>query len=74
MGYLPNQSKLLTLVDIRLGIVRLLVLLVDDRILSSAGPGAQLGVVALGYLLVRLLRSLSAGALDGLGNVVGGVL
>lgn len=60
--------------DIGLGVVGLLVLLVEDSILGSAGAGADLGIVVLGDLLVGLLGSLSTGALDGLGNVVGGVL
>lgn len=50
------------------------VLLVDDGILRSGGTGAQLGIVILGDLLVGFLRSLGTGALDGLGNIVRGVL
>jgi hypothetical protein len=54
--------------------MRLLVLLVDDRILGRAGTGAHLRIRVLGHLLVGLLGALGTGALDGLGNVVGGVL
>lgn len=60
--------------EIGLGIVGLFVLLVNDRILGSGGTGGELGVVVLGDLLVGLLGSLGTGALDGLGDVVGGVL
>lgn len=52
----------------------LLVLLVNKGILGSAGTGAQLSVVILGDLLVGLLGSLGTGALDGLRDVVGGLL
>jgi hypothetical protein len=61
-------------VDIGLGVVALLVLLVNDGILGGAGTGADVGVAVLGDVLVGLLGSLGAGALDGLGDVVGGVL
>lgn len=64
----------LTLVEIGLGIMRLLVLLVDDGILGSGSTGAQLGIIVLGDLLVGLLGGLGTGALDGLGNVLCGVL
>lgn len=64
----------LTLVDISLGVVGELVLLVDNGILGGAGTGRDLGVVVLGDVLVGLLGSLSASTLDGLGDVVGGVL
>lgn len=60
--------------EIGLGIVNLFVLLVNDGILGSGGTGGHIGVVVLGHLLVGLLRSFSTGALDGLGDVVGGVL
>jgi hypothetical protein len=70
---LPAKDRL-TLVNIGLGVMRLLVLLVDDRILGRAGTGAHLRIRVLGHLLVGLLGALGTGALDGLGNVVGGVL
>lgn len=60
--------------DIGLGVVGLLVLLVNDGVLGGAGAGADVGVAVLGDVLVGLLGSLGAGALDGLGDVVGGVL
>lgn len=60
--------------DISLGVMRVLVLLIPEGVLRSAGTGADAGVGVLGDLLVGLLGSLSAGALDGLGDVVGGVL
>lgn len=60
--------------DIGLGVVGDLILLVDESILGSAGTGADLGIVALGDILVGLLGCLGTGALDGLRDVVGGVL
>jgi hypothetical protein len=63
-----------TLVDIGLGVVGELVLLVDSGILSGAGPGGDVGIVVLSDILVCLLGSLSASTLDGLSDVVGGVL
>ena len=66
--------RLLTLVGISLGVVRLLVELVGDGILCGSGAGADAGVRVLGNLLVGLVGSLGTGALDGLRNVVGGVL
>jgi hypothetical protein len=41
---------------------------------GTVGDGVVAGNVALGLLLVGLLGSLSGLALDGLGDVVGGVL
>jgi hypothetical protein len=64
----------LTLVEIGLDIVGLLVLLVNNGVLGSRGTSAQLGIVILGDVLVGLLGGLSTGALDGLGDVVCGVL
>jgi hypothetical protein len=61
-------------VDISLGVVAGLVDLVSNGILCGSGAGAEAGVAVLGNLLVGLLGSLGTGALDGLGNVVGGVL
>jgi hypothetical protein len=61
-------------VDISLGVVGELVLLVNNGILGGAGTGGDLGIVVLSDVLVGLLGSLSASALDGLGDVVGSVL
>ena len=41
---------------------------------GTVGEGVLAGDVALGLLLVGLLGGGGSGALDGLGNVVGGVL
>lgn len=60
--------------DISLSVVAGLVELVSSGILCGSGAGAEAGIVVLGNLLVGLLGSLGTGALDGLGNVVGGVL
>lgn len=59
---------------IGLGVVGLLVLLVTDGVNGSVRTGAQLGVGVLGDVLVGLLGGRGTGALDGLGDVVGGVL
>jgi hypothetical protein len=63
-----------TLVETGLGIVGLFVLLVENGILGSGGPAAEAGVVVLGDTLVGFLRGSGSSALDGLGDVVGGVL
>jgi hypothetical protein len=68
------SRRKLTLVDISLGVVGNLILLVEEGILSSAGAGGDLCVVALSDVLVGLLGSLGTGALDGLSDVVGGLL
>lgn len=60
--------------DIGLGVVDLLVLLVTDGVDGGAGTGAPVGVGVLGDLLVGLLGSGGTGALNGLGDVVGGLL
>lgn len=60
--------------DISLGVVGRLVELVSNCILGGSGTGAQVCVAVLGNILVGLLGSLRAGALDGLRNVVCGVL
>ncbi len=60
--------------DISLRVVTGLVELVSDGILCGSGAGAEAGVVVLCNLLVGLLGSFGTGALDGLGNVVCGVL
>jgi hypothetical protein len=57
--------------------VLLLVELVAGGVKSTGGTvseGVLAGNVALGLLLVGLLGGGGSGALDGLGNVVGGVL
>lgn len=63
-----------TLVDISLGVVSRLVGLVLDSIDTGAGTGGKAGVAVLGDLLVGLLGGGSSGTLDGLADVVGGVL
>jgi hypothetical protein len=55
-------------------VVLLLVNLVAESILASAQASADIGVVVLGNLLVGLLGTSVHGALDGLGDVVGGVV
>lgn len=60
--------------DIGLGVVGKLVLLVEEGILGSAGAGGDVGIAALSDTLVGLLGSLSSSALEGLRDVVGGVL
>ena len=58
-------------------VVLLLVELVGGGVKSTGGTvgeGVLAGNVALGLLLVGLLGRGGGGALDGLGNVVGGVL
>jgi hypothetical protein len=63
-----------TLVDISLGVVGSLVLLVDDGVLGGSGTAGKACVVVLGDLLVGLLGCLSTSSLNGLGDVVCGVL
>jgi hypothetical protein len=63
-----------TLVDISLGLVRLLVELVSDGVLGGRGAGTEGGIGILGDVLVGFVGGLSTGALDGLGYVVCGVL
>lgn len=63
-----------TLVGVGLGVVDGLVLLVDDGVLGGLSAGAEAGVGVLGNVLVGLLLSSGTGALDGLRDVVGGVL
>lgn len=60
--------------DISLGVVLGLIHLVSNGILGSRGTRSEGRVSVLGDLLVGLLRGSGTGALDGLGNVVGGVL
>ena len=64
----------LTLVDISLGVVRCLVLLVDNGILCGGSTAAKAGIRVLGDVLVGLLGCLGTTALDGLSDVVNGVL
>lgn len=61
------------LVDISLAVMLLLVELVADGITSGLGTGAEGGIAVLGHVLVGLLGSSGTGALNGLGDVVGGV-
>ena len=63
-----------TLVDISLGVVGGLVLLVEDGVLGGGGTAADACVAVLGDVLVDLLGCLGPGALDGLRDVVCGVL
>jgi hypothetical protein len=63
-----------TLVDIGLSVMDLLVLLVEESVLGSGGTSGNVGVVVLGDFLVDLLGGGGSGALDGLGDVVDGVL
>ena len=52
----------------------LLVLLVEDGVLGGGGAGADAGIAVFGDVLVGFLGGGGAGALDGLGDVVCGVL
>lgn len=60
--------------DIGLGIVGHLVFLVENSVLGSGGSATQAGVAVLGDTLVGLLRSCGTSALDGLRDVLAGVL
>lgn len=60
--------------DIGLGVVGCLILLVDNGILCSGSSAAQASIRVLGDMLVGLLGCLSTTALDGLRDVVDGVL
>lgn len=71
---MESELRKRTLVDISLGVVGGLVLLVNDGVLAGGETGAQACIVVLGNALVGLLGSFSTGALDGLADVVGGVL
>ena len=64
----------LTLVDVSLGVVDVLILLVTEGVNGGVGASADAGIGVLGDLLVCDLGGLGTGALDGLSNVVGGVL
>ena len=64
----------LLLVELGVGLVSVLVDLVSDGGGGSVESGSDGGVGVLGDLLVGLLGGLSSEALDGLGNVVGGLL
>ena len=63
-----------TLVDVSLGVVAGLVDLVGDGVLGGRSARSEGRVAVLGDRLVGLLGCLSTGALDGLRDVVGGVL
>lgn len=69
----PAHGRL-TLVGVSLGVVHGLILLVDSRVFgcTCAGPEACVGV--LGDILVCLLGAFVGSALNGLGDVVCGVL
>ena len=62
------------LVDIGRAVVLLLVELVTDSILGSRGTSAERGVAVLGDLLVGLLGGGGKSTLDGVSDVVGGVV
>jgi len=62
------------LVDIGSAVVLLLVDLVTDGVLGGGGTGAEGGVAVLGNLLVALLGGSGESALNGLRDVVGGVV
>ena len=59
---------------ISLGVVAGLVNLIGDGVLGGRGARAEGRVAVLGDRLVGLLGCLSTGTLDGLRDVVGGVL
>lgn len=61
------------LMHIGLSIMGLLIKLVGDSITGSLSSSADVGIAILCHVLVGLLRGSSTGALDRLGNVVGGV-
>lgn len=60
--------------DIGLGVVDVLVLLVTESVDGSVGASAEAGIRVLGDLLVGGLGGLGTSTLDGLRDVVGGVL
>lgn len=60
--------------DISLSVVLLLVELVTKGVLGSRGTGGDVGVAVLSDVLVGLLGGGSTSSLDGLRDVVGGVL
>lgn len=68
------SGRWLTLVDIGLGVVGHLILLIDEGVLGSGGASRELGFVALRDVLVGLLGGLGTSTLDGLSDVVGGLL
>jgi hypothetical protein len=61
-------------VNISLGVVNVLVLLVTEGVNGSVGASADAGIIVLGDLLVGSLGGLGTRTLDGLRDVVGGVL
>ena len=61
------------LVHIGLALMLLLIKLVGDGIAGGLETGVDGSVAVLGHLLVGLLGSGGAGALDGLADVVGGL-
>lgn len=68
------MRRLHTLVDISLGLMAVLLSLVSNSILGSRGACAQACVGVLCDGLVGLLGCLRSGTLDGLSDVVGGLL
>lgn len=64
----------LTLVDIGLSVMDVLVLLVTESVNGSVSASADAGIGVLGDLLVGGLGGLGTSTLDGLRDVVGGVL
>jgi len=62
------------LVDISLGVVLCLVHLVSDSVLASTQTSSEGSITILGNVLVGLLGSGSTSTLNGLADVVGGVL
>ena len=58
------EKKQLTLINIRLHIMKLLILLVRNRVDGSTRPSSQLGIGVLGDTLVGFLGGSGTGALD----------
>lgn len=63
-----------TLIGVSLGVVYRLVLFVDSGVLGSTCAGAEASIGIFGDVLVCFLGALVGRALDGLGDVVCGVL
>lgn len=64
----------LTLLDFGLVVMGNFILLIDKSVLGGGGTSGDIGIVVLGNLLVTLLGGFSTSALDGLTDVLGGVL
>lgn len=69
-----KQYAIVTFVGTRFGIMLFRIRLVLHSVLRGTGSGAKAGIRVLGHVLVGLLGSLRATALDGLLDVVRGVL